>query len=274
MKKSIIICLVVLLCVCGALPVGATTDSASGLDQADGAYATAADLFESYYKDGYPDYIAGIWTENGTSYPITIALTDDAAGKAGRQEVLRLIADDNSVTFATATYSYNYLKQAQEAVIGYMKQDIGIYGCGVVEKENRVSMMIYEEKVGDPVLKAALADLAQTWGNIFTVARGDGIVSMVTEVGDFVPAVVDESPWSALLVLAVVALCLCGLSAAVIYRMRRQRMAVAVTSAGTVTVCGDRPMTEKELTRAIKESQEAPPPSLEDEILRNLKERQ
>ena len=91
MKKWFIVCLTVLLCA-GLIP----TVSAAGMNEfPDGYFATSNDLFQywhSTYPPQYPDYVGGVWTENGTAYPLTFALTDDAAGDAGHTRIEEAVA--------------------------------------------------------------------------------------------------------------------------------------------------------------------------------------
>ena len=64
-------------------------------------FPTLFDLFHHWCTDGYPDYVTGIWSTDGSSYNLTLGVTNDAAGEAGKQEILDQIEDDASVAFVT-----------------------------------------------------------------------------------------------------------------------------------------------------------------------------
>ena len=104
MKKWMLICMIWLMCGVLALTVGAAQTDALP----DGHFATSDELYQywnSTYPPQYPDYIGGVWTDNGTTYPLTFALTDDAAGQAGKQEILRLRDEGATIIFSTHNMS-------------------------------------------------------------------------------------------------------------------------------------------------------------------------
>ena len=163
MKKWLFLCLTVLLFGLLVLPAGAAESDALP----DGYFATSEDLFQywaSPYPTQYPDYVGGIWTDNGTSYPLTIALTDDAAGKTGKKEILRLIADDNSVKFTTVKYSRNLLERAMNEITPYFEQDLGLVGLGVYDMENHVELEIHKDYKNNTVAIKGMQSTHITFG--------------------------------------------------------------------------------------------------------------
>lgn len=268
MKKWLFLCLTVLLCGFLVLPAGAAESDTLP----DGYFATSEDLFQywaSPYPTQYPDYVGGIWTDNGTSYPLTIALTDDAAGKAGKKEILRLIADDNSVKFTTVKYSRNLLEQAMEEITPYFEQDLGLVGLGVYDMENRVELEIHKDYKNNAATKEMLRRIKSTYGAAVYVRYTDGYVAM-TEDLLVIDGAVDKDPTKAILALTIVGIGLLGIVALVVAVRQRQKRAAAQTSDGTVTVATDGKMTLRDTEQAIRESEAAPPEELEDKIISKL----
>ena len=86
-------------------------------------FPTLFDLFQHWCNDGYPDYVTGVWSNDGSSYNLTVGLVDGTAGEAGKQEILDLIENDASITFTTQTYSHNYLMRIQDALFSQYLQE-------------------------------------------------------------------------------------------------------------------------------------------------------
>ena len=192
MKKWFIVCLTVLLCA-GLIP----TVSAAGMNEfPDGYFATSNDLFQywhSTYPPQYPDYVGGVWTENGTAYPLTFALTDDAAGEAGKAELLRLIADDESVTFTTVKHSYNTLSRIQDRIMPYFERDIGLVGMGVYDMENHVGVELHRDYQDNPETQQFVRELLQQYGDAVQISYTDGYIAM-TDISVGVDDVHVETP--------------------------------------------------------------------------------
>ena len=268
MKKWLFLCLTVLLFGLLVLPAGAAESDALP----DGYFATSEDLFQywaSPYPTQYPDYVGGIWTDNGTSYPLPIALTDDAAGKTGKKEILRLIADDNSVKFTTVKYSRNLLERAMNEITPYFEQDLGLVGLGVYDMENHVELEIHKDYKNNTATKEMLRQIKTRYGDAVYVRYTDGYVAL-TEDLLVIDGAVDKDPTKAMLVLIVVGIGLLGTAALIVAVRQSQKRAAAQTSAGTVDVAADGKMTLRDTEQAIRKSEVKPPEDLEDKILSKL----
>ena len=80
-------------------------------------YETAGQLYAAWMEqDCVPDYIAGVWSRDGSSDNLVFAIVEGADGEQGKQEVLALIRDDFSVTFVYRPYSRNYLYRIQKEI--------------------------------------------------------------------------------------------------------------------------------------------------------------
>lgn len=269
MKKGFILFLAILMCGMLMLPVGAAESDALP----DGHFATAADLFgywESTYPPQYPDYICGVWTDNGTSYPLTFSVTDNAAGRAGKKEILRLLADDQSVKFTTDRYSRNFLMQVMEEITPYFSQDLGLAGLGVYDMDNHVGLEILQSYADREETKQFLKDLKKRYGDAVSISYTGGYVTHTTDLDSLhtYTEVLDGAANGSkkmVLLFTLVGLGLLGTTAAVAL-IHRKKTAVAQTTVGTVTAAFDHKPTCREVETAIKNSESSPSPSLEDKI--------
>ena len=272
MKKWILVTALVLICALSVLPASA----AGSDDLPDGCFATASELFgywESTYPAQYPDYICGVWTDNGTVYPLTFSLTDDAVGKAGKKEILRLLADDNSVKFTTGKYSRNYLMQVMDDISQYFTQNLGLVGLGVYDMQNHVGVEIDEDYINREDTQKLLADLKARYGDAVSITYTSGyvtytldIMSGMTETAD-VYHKSESAKKQMILLCCAVGIGLLG-TTAFLAILRGRKTAAAQTEAGTVTVTATatRKPTRREVEKAIQNSESSPPPELEQKI--------
>ena len=93
-------------------------DGASTERTDEGKYATMGELYQAWGGyEGYPDYICGVWSTDGGMSNMTVAVTKDKAGERGKEEILSLLENPNSVTFTYQSYSYQELQEVNEAVV-------------------------------------------------------------------------------------------------------------------------------------------------------------
>ena len=128
-----------------AAPDGAVLD-VPVLGGAGETYATMGDLYQAWggYV-GYPDYVCGVWSTDGGMINMTVAVTDDKAGEQGKEEILSLLANPETVTFTTHKYSYRELLIVNDEIVAQMV--VGgspIVACGIYEMENKVHVSVLE----------------------------------------------------------------------------------------------------------------------------------
>ena len=134
-------------------------------------HSTAGDLFQQWESAGYPDYVTGVWSTDGSSYNLTVGLVEGTAGETGKQEILNLVENDASITFTTQTHSHNYLMQIQEELFPYFEQEeLGMVGSGVYDMENCVHVEFLTEKATDEVSLNFIAELEEKYGNAISVS--------------------------------------------------------------------------------------------------------
>lgn len=144
-----------------------------------GNYATMGDLYQAWGGyEGYPDYICGVWSTDGGMDNLTVAVTDDQAGEQGREEILSLLENPDSVTFTTQTYSYRELSAIMEEISAQMGGDSPIIGCGVYEMDNTVHIMVNDTgEDADALAKA----LAKKYGGKVLVEMSDPLHTTTVE---------------------------------------------------------------------------------------------
>ena len=139
-------------------------------------YPTAGDLYQAWfqqngYENPYPDYITGVWSAGGTEYQLVFGVTKDEAGEAGKDEILRLVADDSTVSFSYQSYSYAELLAVQQAITPLMGDTFGAYACGIYDMENVVKISIDET---NPRAEEWMDDLFTQFGDKIAFEKMDG----------------------------------------------------------------------------------------------------
>ncbi len=245
MKLRMMLCLLILTVLC-------TRVAAEEV----GTYASAGELFRSW-GENFPDALGGVWSTDGSTENLTFGVTNDEAGEALREEILRLVRNDNSVTIVTQTYSKRYLQAVQEEIFPYFEDiEIGMVSMGIHESENVLHIDILAEKVGTEKTEAFLAMAAEKYGTAVRVdctATGyattqGGITLYPLDMKDAQILVTkpDERPWQ-FAVFAVGALVLLA-GASVTAKIRRS----ALRRTDGSVVSGVSHFTRKETEDAVR----------------------
>ena len=145
---------------------------------ADGEYATAGDLYQDWFlqngcEQPYPDYITGVWSADGTENHLVFGVTKDERGEAGKEKILRLVADDATVSFTYQSYSYAELHAVQQEITPYMGEQSGAYVCGVYDMENVVKISVDEN---NPNAEAFMAEMFEKFGDKVAFEKMNGMV--------------------------------------------------------------------------------------------------
>ena len=201
-----------------AVPDGAVLD-VPVLGGAGETYATMGDLYQAWggYA-GYPDYVCGVWSTDGGMINMTVAVTDDKAGEQGKEEILSLLANPETVTFTTHKYSYRELLIVNDEIVAQMMAGGSpIVACGIYEMENKVHVSVLET-----------AENAETIARELSAKYGD---KLMVELGSelILDATAQESAGSqkGWVLVAAAALLLAGLTFA-------RKLPARITNAGRV----------------------------------------
>ena len=228
-------------------------DGASTERTDEGKYATMGELYQAWggYA-GYPDYICGVWSTDGGMSNMTVAVTKDKAGERGKEEILSLLENPNSVTFTYQSYSYQELQEVNEAIVSRMMAgDQSIVACGIYEMENKVHISVLETAEN---AEETAQELVKTYGDKVTVELGAMLFDTTME------ETYDRGVPGVLLVLAAAAVLL-GITVAV-------KLPARLTSAGKVIT--ERPMSRRQVEKLVAKSTEIPSQRLEEQIQKRL----
>ena len=221
----------------------------------DGKYANMGDLYQAWGGyEGYPDYICGVWSNDGGMENLTVAVTGDEAGEQGKKEILSLLKDPASVTFTTQEYSYAQLRQVMEEIELQMGGDSPIIACGVYEMDNTVHVTLFENAEN---AEAVAGELVKAYGDRVAVELGQTVMThtILKELGD------EQEHGKTLMVILLGLLGLGGLTFAV-------KRPARVTADGKV-VTGGKP-SRAQVEAALAEQTETPPDRVEDRIRKQL----
>ncbi len=231
----------------------------------DGKYATMGDLYQAWggYA-GYPDYVCGVWSTDGGMTNMTVAVTDDEAGEKGKQEILSLLANPETVTFTTQKYSYQELLIVNDEIVAQMMAGGSpIIACGVYEMENAVHVTVNSshQAAGDMI-----AALTTQYGDLILVEESD--LRFETLLTDASPdqMAVDLTAKPSIgnyfpLILLLTVLALAALTVAF-------KLPARVTNTGKVVTEGK--PTRAQVETAVAQSTETPPDRVEEQIKKNM----
>ncbi len=233
-------------------------------------YPTLFDLYQVWCNESYPDYVTGVWSNDGSSYNLTVGVTGDAAGEAGKQEILNLIEDDASVTFAPQTYTHDYLMQIQEELLPYFKQDLGLVASGLYDKENYVGVEILSAKANDEATLAFMEYLQQKYGDAILISYTEGYATVTDEIGLGSPlaSTTDEnSSFSPLLMAGLVLIPF--LVFGVYFALRKRFIPVLQTNAGG-TIARTEALSVKEVEGMVKNSSLTVSKEMDERVMESI----
>ena len=235
-------------------------------------FKTAEELYQywmaqntDYYAEyPYPDYVCGVWSTDGGSRNLTFAVTKNEEGEAGKEEILRLIEDDSTVTFTYQTYSYKELWDVRMELEPRMGEETGAIGMGIYEMDNVLHIDIDEK---NPNGEYFMKECFERFGNKVAFKVGEIADDLITvEEGGFIDAGGSGMAGKAW-VWGMAAL---AVAAAVLLVIFRQRIFVhAGTNAAALSVGS---MTKGEVEQAVKDANVSPSEELEQRIKKRLQQ--
>ncbi len=236
------------------------------------AFARAWELFEYWeINDAYPDYVSGVWSTYGGVDHLTIGVLDTEEGNAGKEEILALIEDDTTVSFAYGAVSYKYLTDVMEQLGPYFEKGLGLSYGGVDVMAGKISLGILEERQNDPATLAMLEEMRQRFGaDVFTVEYTDSFVFTYDTTANALPAVAVHSGSRMVWLIAGIVLLLAMLTAVLVIKKRQQ--AALQTSTGE-TVTADQPLSVREVEDAVRQAQLDVPVDLDKKIFEAIEKK-
>ncbi len=147
-------------------------------------FETMADLYNYWFITAtddvaYPDYVCGVWTETGDMSQLVVAVTKDEKGEAGKQEILSLIGNDESISFTYQSYSYRELYEVKNYVIEKLQNsEVMNWGCGIDEMKNTVTVDI---DTSLPEVQTIMKDCFAVYGNMVIFNYGGVFIEASSE---------------------------------------------------------------------------------------------
>ena len=237
-------------------------------------YENAGELYEAWVSgDCVPDYItAVISTDSGTDN-LTFGLVEGDAGECGRQEILDLVRNDDSVTIMYQTYSRNELYLIQDAIVDeYFGKDLGLVTAGVSEGANKLILEVKTDYAENADTLQMIREVTELYGDKvsfrFTDAEIVPVVNNQTAVINPITAMADpRSPFN----LLSFCLILCSMMLAVLcyLEIRRHRL-IAATGNGAVVIHESKPLSRREVEDAIRSTDVKPSEALQDRVMRSI----
>lgn len=257
MKKICVILSVVLLMCSVSVPVFAADE-----------YANADALYQAWYGN-LPDYITGVWSTDGSQYNLTFGIRADADVKAVKKEILSLVKDDKSVSFAVQKYSYNELKAINDELLAYFPSpendvDYGLVSMGVYEMENMVQIEILEARKDDPVTVAFVKKITEKYGDVVRIAYAENYVQTTIGIDPTIPDKSFPEVWFS--IAAAVLLCFIG----VLVYVKKKQSTVVLQTAGGAAVTASEPLSVKDVERMVRDSGETVPDTLTQKIMQKI----
>lgn len=151
-------------------------NAAADVDEA-GKFTSPGALFRYWNREGWPETVGGMWSLDGSMDRMAVAVVD--ADEAVMADIRALMADPDSLEFASCKYSYAQLEQALFEIETEMKGGARcILGAGRAVRGNDFTAN------GQPVVRVTISTLydgAEEWADTL-VQRYGGMVEL--EVGE------------------------------------------------------------------------------------------
>jgi len=232
-----------------------------GVSAEKGKYRNGGELYEAWCED-LPDYICGVWSTDGGTENLTFGIQNNAAGNAGKAEMLELVEDDGSLTFVYQVYGRKELLRIQREIQVYFEKDLGLIFTALEEKGNCIQLGILETRKNDGDTKEMIREIIREYGDAVSVVY-TGQIHTVT---------VGNGGMEQLLILQPGILLLLILAAGAFLAVRRKRLLLVQTGKGTAVSEGAA-LSDREIQARVRSSAYAVPPELDQKVLDAVSEK-
>ena len=221
-------------------------------------YNTAGELYEAWYEN-LPDYICGVWSTDGGTNNLTFGIQNNAAGNAGKQEMLDLVKNNSTLTFVYQEYSRNYLLQIQREIDEYMKKELGLISTALNEQNNCIELGILKERKDDVATQDMIKEITDRYGNAVTVEYTDAIYALTTDMNGL---------WTSqhiILIMGIVVVFLAGM----FFVFQKRNVLLLQTNNGATVSTATSPST-KEVENLVRKTQYDIPSELDQRIMNEI----
>ena len=131
MKRWIMVCTILasllFIFVAAAAAGDGSEKEQSGIDR---QYYNMDELFQHWEDSGYPDYVGGVFSSDGSMNRLTVLLVEDDG--SGENQIRASLANTYGLSFGTSKYSYNQLSAVNDEIVAnYLISGSKVYGVGV-----------------------------------------------------------------------------------------------------------------------------------------------
>lgn len=160
--------------------------------EAAGERVRSGELTEDALIAPYPDYVTGVWSTDGSGENLTFAIIKGYEDLA-RAEILDLVADKNSVTFAEGgKYTMAQLREVQNYIGSKMSEGAGsypIWGCGIQDDKNVVVCSI---NINNENAQSVKDELNEKYGDMIIFEESTAMAVTETALPTDIPAAEEE----------------------------------------------------------------------------------
>lgn len=241
----------------------------------EGVYENAGALYEAWMReDALPDFVSGVWSNDGGSKNLTIGIVDDENGASAEQEILAQIIDDSTVTIVYQKFSRNYLYEIMDEINPLFHKGLGLVTAGTDEYENRVEIEIHVDHKDDPSTQRMIQELTDLHGEAVSFSYVDAYpvpcdsTEKVDNVAGLLLTVTDPKNYSAALLFMVV-VCLAAVVCLFLIQKKKQRLA-AIQIGNKLGVMDRDPVSAREIEESIRTSEPAVPDELDARVMDSI----
>lgn len=252
--KKIIIFLITLIYIC-SLSITVSADGAR--------YKDASELYGFWLDYGYPDYICGVWSTHGGS-ELTFGIQNTKEGNAGKQEILDLIENDSSVSFAYQKHSMNYLKEIEQDWWRCVEKNTSewLLGVGISHSENVFKITIREKSIKNDAVVKTVSNLSEKYGDAVAFEVSNSELTLAMTADEIIKNGSSSIPYSVILGVVLFIFVFLVL-------IKRSRFSILQTNTGKI-VTASSSLSINEVENLISKSKIAVPPELEEKIMNSI----
>ena len=139
---------------------------------------TCYELFQYWEQNGYPEYVCGVWSTNGSTKKITIGILENYyAGGNKVEDILKVnVEDDSNLTIVYQKHSKNKLLDIMDDMNVYLETkstEYGLVSAGIYDDKNIVELSIKTAKKNDPKTLQFVSELREKYGDALSVIYTD-----------------------------------------------------------------------------------------------------
>lgn len=221
-------------------------------------YNTAGELYEAWCEN-LPDYICGVWSTDGGTNNLTFGVQNNAAGNAGKQEMLDLVKNDSTLTFVYQEYSRNYLLQIQREIDKYMPKDLGLVSTALYDENNCIEIGILKERQDDADTQDMIREITDKYGKAVIVEYTDTFYELTTEENEF------QKPQHLVFTMGIIVVLLVGM----LFVFQKRNVLLLQTNNGATVSTATSPST-KEVENLVRKTQYDIPSELDQRIMNEI----